>query len=521
MREILEFTRENWLLLSGALSFLLALISPFIVFWKRDRKNKLYKILQGESSNDHRILKRKNFAKSQFLNEKGELLKLGHIEKSIWKNNPNKRALFIQSEFNFGKTHLILYLVYKTMIKVGLRDIKNKGEEVFFKKLCEIGTVEELIKDITVKSDKLQYIFLDGFNEFQPLLKHDDPDSALKEILQKISSIGGSFRKIVITSYSGVFLDIDIHLENIEFVYANINSYQQFIKDMPTLLNMPILLKQNNTNSLSVEFRCEIIPNLTCSQIVQLYRNINLLLQNGRIIFENGKSILTEDIINKISETSDDYGSDNSLFSVTSIARIFDNLNLLYNTHLNLGFENKNIHIRLLLKLAGFCHVPLGFPKNADGELIVNNETRGEMSKMIQFQKHIRTKAIDFYSKAIDVDSEHMHSYLKRSFLYGAIGEYKNAIKDCKKLIKHFPNHPNYYQMIGEYYCKDEQYVEAIESCNKAIELDVENKLGLDIFRCYQYRGISYFNIGKLEKAGQDKLKAIEIFEECKNHFPY
>ena len=102
-------------------------------------------------------------------------------------------------------------------------------------------------------------------------------------------------------------------------------------------------------------------------------------------------------------------------------------------------------------------------------------------------------KAIQDFSKAIELDPTNVSVYYSRGDCYKNIEEYDKAIQDFSKAIELDPTNASVY------------YSKAIQDFSKAIELDPTNA------SVYYSRGHCYEGIEEDDKAIQDFSKALEI----------
>ena len=114
-------------------------------------------------------------------------------------------------------------------------------------------------------------------------------------------------------------------------------------------------------------------------------------------------------------------------------------------------------------------------------------------------------KALEDYSKAIELDPKYAHAYNNRSIIYKDLGQNKKAIEDCSKAIELDPNYTYAYNNRGIVYKDLGQNKKAIEDYSKAIELDPNYAYA------YNNRSIAYNNLKQHKKALEDCSKAIEL----------
>jgi tetratricopeptide (TPR) repeat protein len=114
-------------------------------------------------------------------------------------------------------------------------------------------------------------------------------------------------------------------------------------------------------------------------------------------------------------------------------------------------------------------------------------------------------RAIEDYSKAIELDLKFADAYNNRGNAYDELKQYKRAIEDYNKAIELNPTYAMAYYNRGNAYGKLKQHEKAIEDYSKAIELD------LKYADAYNNRGNAYGKLKQHEKAIEDYSKAIEL----------
>jgi len=121
-------------------------------------------------------------------------------------------------------------------------------------------------------------------------------------------------------------------------------------------------------------------------------------------------------------------------------------------------------------------------------------------------------KAIEDYSKSIDMNPNNAEAYGNRGLAYYNKGQYDRAIEDYNKAIALNPNLAWNYNNRGLIYGIKGQYDRAIEDFNKAIAINPNDA------DAYRNRGRAYYDKGFMEKAMADFQKACDLGEEvgCK-----
>jgi tetratricopeptide (TPR) repeat protein len=114
-------------------------------------------------------------------------------------------------------------------------------------------------------------------------------------------------------------------------------------------------------------------------------------------------------------------------------------------------------------------------------------------------------KAIDDYTRAIEINPEFTDSYYNRGLAYGTIGQFDKAIADYSKAMEIDPAYTKAYSGCGVAYYNLGQWDKAIAEYSRAIEIDPKYA------DAFYNRGIVYGNLGQLDKAIADYSKVIEI----------
>jgi tetratricopeptide (TPR) repeat protein len=155
------------------------------------------------------------------------------------------------------------------------------------------------------------------------------------------------------------------------------------------------------------------------------------------------------------------------------------------------------------------------------------------------FHARDNNQKIEYYTKAIELDTKYASAYYNRAIAYQNINNLEEAIQDYSKAIDHNPQYAPAFINCGNIYQNLGKFKEAIQDYSKAIELDPQNT---DLYNyrsmCYKYleqydeairdfdkvisfnlqdtstyvhRGDAYRNSGKNEEAIQDYNTALEL----------
>lgn len=97
------------------------------------------------------------------------------------------------------------------------------------------------------------------------------------------------------------------------------------------------------------------------------------------------------------------------------------------------------------------------------------------------------SKAIELYDEIEQKTGINETLSLTKQRLYEQIGQRNKAYEEIKRLIKHYPNQPQYYGILAEMYTNDNLFTKAEENYQKLFAIDSTNKLGqlsiIDFYR--------------------------------------
>ena len=114
-------------------------------------------------------------------------------------------------------------------------------------------------------------------------------------------------------------------------------------------------------------------------------------------------------------------------------------------------------------------------------------------------------RAIDLYTKVIDIDNLNADAYNNRGILYKQVGHMEEALKDYNKAIELNSNDADVFNNRGNLYQELGDTKKALEDYNKAIEL---NPTDADI---YNNKADLYLEIQQFEKALENINHAIVL----------
>lgn len=112
--------------------------------------------------------------------------------------------------------------------------------------------------------------------------------------------------------------------------------------------------------------------------------------------------------------------------------------------------------------------------------------------------------AIDYFNKAIEIDSKMAAVYINRGFAYFLKGDFGQAIGDTTRAIELNPEIVEAYGLRGDSYFQEKNYDHAIMDFSKAIELNPKSA------GAYRKRASVFYATGELSRAIEDATKAIE-----------
>ncbi len=114
--------------------------------------------------------------------------------------------------------------------------------------------------------------------------------------------------------------------------------------------------------------------------------------------------------------------------------------------------------------------------------------------------------AIDFYTRAIEINPDKCEYYSKRAYSYLCLEQYEEAVSDYSKALELNTKQPDLtYYNRGLCYKALERHKEAIKDFTKAIELAPNQ------YKNYFDRGECYFFLNRLKEAISDYTTVIEL----------
>jgi len=84
-------------------------------------------------------------------------------------------------------------------------------------------------------------------------------------------------------------------------------------------------------------------------------------------------------------------------------------------------------------------------------------------------------EALELYNKAIEIDASNAVYYCNRAAAYSKLSDFTNSIEDCKNALKIDPSYGKAWGRLGLALLSNNQFEEAYEAYNKAIQLEPSN----------------------------------------------
>uniref|UniRef100_A0A672QYG6 Small glutamine-rich tetratricopeptide repeat-containing protein alpha n=1 Tax=Sinocyclocheilus grahami TaxID=75366 RepID=A0A672QYG6_SINGR len=119
---------------------------------------------------------------------------------------------------------------------------------------------------------------------------------------------------------------------------------------------------------------------------------------------------------------------------------------------------------------------------------VKNNSSSGSPSEeQLAEAEHLKTDgndqmkvenfsaAVEFYSKAIQLNPQNAVYFCNRAAAYSKLGNYAGAVQDCERAIGIDPNYSKAYGRMGLALASLNKYSEAVSFYKKALELDPDN----------------------------------------------
>jgi tetratricopeptide (TPR) repeat protein len=119
--------------------------------------------------------------------------------------------------------------------------------------------------------------------------------------------------------------------------------------------------------------------------------------------------------------------------------------------------------------------------------------------------------SIRTYERALKIDNVNSRGLLYNNlgFTHLELDHYDKAKKYLKKAIEADPTIPMSHISLGEYFIEVEQYEQAIEKFNYALEMPYRNPR--ETLTAYYKRGLAYLEQGDLQQAIQDLETAVDV----------
>ncbi len=121
------------------------------------------------------------------------------------------------------------------------------------------------------------------------------------------------------------------------------------------------------------------------------------------------------------------------------------------------------------------------------------------------FKQGQHQKALDTFTKLIELDPKNADAYKNRGVTYMKLEKFDSAIKDFGKAEELFPELKGLYSNLGVAWYYKKEYVKAIKSYDIEIEMSPENHIA------YFNRALCLTELGQNQKALDDLSKTLEI----------
>ncbi len=137
---------------------------------------------------------------------------------------------------------------------------------------------------------------------------------------------------------------------------------------------------------------------------------------------------------------------------------------------------------------------------NADaGDQVKELFEQGERA----YRSGAHQEAVQYYSRVLALDADHLNAYLQRGFCNSILKDYKAAVKDFSAVIQRKSDHLWAYTSRGSAYNKLGRHAEAMSDFDRVIALDPRNEE-------------AYNNRGWAKKAMGDAKGACKDWKESK-----
>ncbi len=155
----------------------------------------------------------------------------------------------------------------------------------------------------------------------------------------------------------------------------------------------------------------------------------------------------------------------------------------------------------IVVALALFVSACATYPQSKVKDIAAYYYNQG----VARYEKGDYAKAINNYTKAIELKPRYAEAYYNRGIAYDDKGQYDRAIEDYSKAIEIDPKYSDAYINRGIAYGRKGEYDKAIIDLNEAIEIDPNGA------NAYYNRGLAYNKKGQYDQSISDYTKAIEV----------
>ena len=138
---------------------------------------------------------------------------------------------------------------------------------------------------------------------------------------------------------------------------------------------------------------------------------------------------------------------------------------------------------------------------------------KGDESENPTEKQEAYQRAIQHYTKALELKPDIPEGYNSRGNAYRDKGEIQKAIEDYNMAIESDPQDAVPYNNRGVAYLNDSEFDKAVRDFSKSIECDPEDA------NAYNNLGVAYFEKGDIDKAIKEYTTAIELHPEYADAF--
>ncbi|KAG7456795.1 hypothetical protein MATL_G00239580 [Megalops atlanticus] len=113
-------------------------------------------------------------------------------------------------------------------------------------------------------------------------------------------------------------------------------------------------------------------------------------------------------------------------------------------------------------------------PTPTEGEIAEAERLKTEGNEQMKVENF--PAAVEFYTKAIEINPQNAVYFCNRAAAYSKLGNYAGAVQDCERAIGIDPGYSKAYGRMGLALASLNKHTEAVSYYKKALELDPENE---------------------------------------------